>query len=313
MEKISFCIPCYRSEKTIKTVIKEIEYEMNKTTKYDYEIVCVVDGSPDDVFGVLCDLGKNNRRIKVVNLARNFGQSGARMASLYYATGEYMVCLDDDGQCPMDCFWNLFSQIENGFDVSIAKYIKKKQSVIKNIGSYFNKVTTHILLDVDKDFKMTNFFVMKSFVVEKILEYKNPYPFMTGLITRVTTNIAFVQMNDRNRLQGETGYTLKKLISHWLNGFTAFSIKPLRISSFIGAICAFAGFVFMVYTVIRKIVGDNITVGYSSIVAILLFVGGLLMLMLGMIGEYIGRIYICLNNSPQYVVKDVVNIDEKDK
>ena len=94
MEKISFCIPCYRSEKTIKTVIKEIEYEMNKTTKYDYEIVCVVDGSPDDVFGILCDLGKNNRRIKVVNLARNFGQAGARMASLYYATGEYMVCLD---------------------------------------------------------------------------------------------------------------------------------------------------------------------------------------------------------------------------
>ena len=311
-EKISFCIPCYRSEDTISQVIEEIASVMDsKKDKYEYEIVCVIDGSPDNVYHVLKNIATDNDKIKVVDLARNFGQAGARMATLKYATGDYLVCLDDDGQCPMNHFWELFEPIEKGMDVAIAKYPKKEQSLFKNFGSNINKITMRSLLDVDKDFKMSNFFIIRKYVSKKILEYTNPYPFMTGLITRTTKNIALVEMEDRKRISGKTGYTLKKLISHWLNGFTAFSIKPLRFSSLIGVICAVMGFLFGVITIIRKLIDPSIVAGYSSTIAILLFIGGLIMLMLGMIGEYLGRIYISINNSPQYVVRETINIDKE--
>ena len=310
MKKISFCIPCYGSEKTIEYVVNEIIETVNqRADEFDYEIIAVNDCSPDNVYSVLSNLAQKNDRIKVVNLARNFGQAGARMATLKYSTGDYTVCMDDDGQCPIPELWNLIQPIFDGADVSIAKYPKKKQSKFKNLGSKFNNFMVHSLMDVDSNFEMSNFFVLKRFMVEEILNYQNPYPYLIGLINRATHNISFVPMEERNRISGNTGYSIKKLVSLWMNGFTAFSVKPLRISSVIGVVCAIFGFVFGVFTVIRKLVVPSISAGWSSIVSILLFVGGLIMLMLGMIGEYIGRIYISLNNSPQYVVNELINIE----
>ncbi len=309
-EKISFCIPCYNSSKTIIPVIEEIDRIFCiKEDKYTYEVVAVVDGSPDDVFLVLKNYAKDKKHIKVVNLAKNFSQANARMATLKYATGDYLVCLDDDGQCPINRFWELFEPIENDYDVSIAKYSKKKQSVFKNFGSKINKLMTKFLLDVPKEFTMSNFFVVKRYIADEMVKYTNPYPYSTGLLVRSTSSFAYVPMEDRSRIEGNTGYNLKKLLSLWLNGFTNFSVKPLRLSSLVGVICAFCGFIFGVITIFRKIFIENISVGWSSTVAIMLFIGGLIMLMLGMIGEYIGRIFICINNSPQYVVKDTVNIN----
>lgn len=309
LEKISFCIPCYRSAKTIGIVIEDIKkIVLEREKEFDYEIICVVDGSPDNVFDILSAMAKQDFRIKVINFAKNFGQGNARMASMLYATGDYIVCLDDDGQCPMSEFWNLFKPIENGSDVSIARYPKKKQSVFKNFGSYVNKVMVKTLLDVPKDFTMSNFYVIKRYVVKQIIKYDNPYPYMTGLITRVTSSICHVKMEENERLEGKTGYTFKKLIGLWVNGLTAFSVIPLRISSVAGIICSLLGFIIGAITVIRKLLGADITAGWSSMVSIMLFMGGLIMLMLGMIGEYLGRIYICLNKSPQYVVKDKINI-----
>ena len=313
MEKklISFCIPCYRSEKTIGIVIDEIIEMMGKRSEeYDYEIINVIDGSPDNVYAVLKNIAKGNEKIKVINLAKNFGQAGARMATLRYAKGDFVVCMDDDAQCPMQELWNLFKPMEEGKDVSIARYPKKKQSAFKNLGSKFNNKMVHTLMDVPKEFEMSNFFIMRRYLVDEILEYKNPYPYLIGLINRATHNIGYVVMEERERAAGTTGYTFKKLISLWMNGFTAFSVIPLRISSFIGVICAFIGFVFGLVTIIRKLINPMVGAGWSSTIAIILFVGGLIMLMLGMIGEYLGRIYISLNKSPQYVVRETVNVDE---
>ncbi len=309
-EKISFCIPCYRSEQTITGVIEEIVSVVNqRADKYDYEIVCVIDGSPDNVYYVLKNIARENDRVKVINLAKNFGQACARMATLKFATGDYLVCLDDDGQCPMDRLWDLINPVFDGKDVSIARYRKKKQSAFKNFGSGFNNMMVHTIMDVPKDFQMSNFFILKKYISDEILEYTNPYPYLIGLITRVTHNIEYVEMEERSRAAGTTGYTLKKLISLWMNGFTAFSVIPLRISSLIGVLCSVFGFIFGIFTVIRKIVNSDIIAGWSSTIAIILFIGGLIMLMLGIIGEYIGRIYISLNKAPQYLVKETVNID----
>lgn len=310
---VSFAIPCYNSSQTILQVINEIEARMSETEVFDYEIVTAVDGSPDNVYDVLSAIANYNDKVKVVNLAKNFGQANARMATIKFAQGDYIVCMDDDGQCPVNYIFDLLQPLEEGYDIAIADYPRKKQSVLKNFGSDINKFTSRILLDVPKDFRFSNFFAMKKFLANQILKYDNPYPYMEGLVSQSTRNISYVPMEERERISGNTGYTLKKLVGLWLNGLTAFSVKPLRISSVVGMICAFIGFIFGIVTVIRKLVIPDISVGWSSIVSIMLFMGGLLMLMLGMVGEYIGRIYISMNNAPQYVVRQTINIKDETK
>jgi len=312
MKKISFCIPCYNSSKTIEQVITEIEdIVLQRESDFCYEVITAIDGSPDNVYDVLQKISTKNKCVKVIDLAKNFGQANARMAAFSYATGDYVVCLDDDGQCPMDCLWKLIEPLEfEKADVSIAKYPKKKQSTFKNIGSAFNKAMTHFMLDVDKDFEMSNFFVMKKYVVERILNYTNPYPYMSGLLSQTTNKFAFVKMEERERYCGKTGYNFKKLLSLFVNGFTNFSVKPLRMANLLGFICALIGLIYGIIVVIQKLCGMNIQMGYASIITILLFVGGMIMILLGIIGEYVGRIYISLNNAPQYVIKNKINIDE---
>lgn len=309
---LSFAIPCYNSSKTIGFVINEIEATLKDCELYDYEIITVVDGSPDNVYDVLAEMAEKNPKIKVVSLSKNFGQANARMATLFYSTGDYIVCLDDDGQCPVNEVLKLIEPLERGYDISIADYPKKKQSLFKNFGSAVNKYTTRILLDVPKDFRSSNFYAIKKFLCEQIIRYNNPYPFIDGLVSQATRSIAYVRMAERERISGKSGYNISKLLKLWLNGFTAFSVKPLRISSLIGVFCAFIGFLFGIYSIIRKLVVPGINIGWTSTISIMLFIGGLIMLMLGMIGEYIGRIYISINNSPQYVVKETINIDDTD-
>ena len=231
------------------------------------------------------------------------------MAGLNYAKGDYIVIMDDDGQCPMNQFWELFKPIEDGHDVSIASYKKRKQSLFKNFGTFVNDRMTRFIINKPKDMQVTNFIVCKSYVINEIIKYDNPYPYFTGLLLRTTTDIVNVELKQRDRFEGNSTFTFFKMLSMWINGLTAFSVRPLRISSFIGALSAFVGFVFGVVTIIRKFTVD-IALGWSSIVSILLFIGGLIMLMLGMIGEYLGRIYISLNKSPQYVIKEKINIKE---
>lgn len=307
---ISFAIPCYNSSNTIGFVINEIEMTLKDSALYDYEIVTVVDGSPDNVYEVLSEMAEKNHRIKVISLSKNFGQANARMATLGYSKGDFVVCLDDDGQCPVKEVLRLIEPLENGYDISIADYPKKKQSFFKNFGSVINKYTTRILLDVPKDFRSSNFYAIKKFLCNQIIKYNNPYPYIDGLVSQSSRNIAYVKMEERDRISGKTGYNFKKLLKLWLNGFTAFSVAPLRFSSFVGIVCAIIGFIFGVVTVIRKLIIPDINVGWTSTISVMLFIGGLIMLMLGMIGEYIGRIYISLNNAPQYVIRDTINTDE---
>ena len=309
MKKISFGIPCYNSAKTIPFVIDEIHSTMAKVKdRYDYEIVAVVDGSPDNVFDILKEIAEKDKKVKVINFAKNYGQPNARMGTLKYATGDYVVCMDDDGQCPVDHIMELIEPLENGADITIADYPEKKQSWFKNFGSNFNTFTSRIVLDVPNDFRSSNFYAMKRFVRNQIVLYKNPYPFMDGLISQATKSIAYAKMEERERMSGTTGYTLKKLLGLWLNGFTAFSVVPLRISSLMGFLCAIAGFALGIFTLIRKIIIVDVPMGWSSTIAVILFVGGLIMLMLGMIGEYIGRIYISINNAPQFVEREIINV-----
>ena len=313
MPLISFVIPCYGSEKTISFVIDEIISVVSQKKEFDYEIIAVNDCSKDNVWNVLLEQAKQNPNIKLINFAKNMNRPGAVMAGMRHSKGDYVVIMDDDGQCPMDRFWDLLAPLNERFDVSMAKYTEYKQSKFKSLGTVVNRTMTEFVIEKPKDLYFTNFMILKKFVVEEIINYKNPYPYLTGLILRTTEKIINVPMQERQRISGTTTFTLSKMINLWVNGFTAFSVKPLRISSLMGVIFAIIGFVFGIVTVIRKIVIPDIAVGWSSTIAVMLFMGGLIMLMLGMIGEYIGRIYISLNNSPQYVIKETVNLETTTK
>lgn len=313
---LSFVIPCYRSELTIEKVIDEImETVSQRAEKYDYEIICVNDCSPDNVLSVLKKLAIENQKIKVIDFSKNMGKHAAVLAGYAYTNGEYVINLDDDFQCPVYELWKLISPLENDdCDFITANYTRKKQSALKNIGSNINMMMAQIMLNKPKGLRFENFSAAKRFIIEEIIKYDKPYPYLEGLICRITNRISVVQMEERNRLDNRSsGFTLHRSISLWLNGFTAFSVKPLRISTILGFVLALIGFIFGVIMVIRKLMYPAIPAGYTSLIAMQLFIGGVIMIILGLIGEYVGRIYICLNNTPQYVVKETINIAEDKK
>lgn len=309
--KISFIIPCYASEKSIGLVIDEIKEKVAEKEEYDYEIIAVNDFSPDHEWEVLSEIAKANPKVKAINLAKNGGRHNALMCGCHYAKGDYIVFIDDDQQCPCDRLWDLISPLESGkYDVAIAKYPHKKQSGLKNFGSKVNDIVANWLLGKDKELKFSNFSVMKAFVKDEIIKYTNPYPYLSGLMLRATNRVINVEMEERERTIGVGHYSFKKSFSLWMNSFTAFSVKPLRLATGCGLVASAIGCIWGVYTIIRKLLDMNIQMGYSSTMAAILFIGGMIMFMLGLIGEYIGRIYISINNSPQYVVRDVINIEE---
>ncbi len=305
--KISIVIPCYASSMFLENTVDDIKNEIEKLNQYEFEVVLVNDCSPDDTFKVIEKIVEENDNFVGLNLAKNFGQHAALMAGFQYVTGDIIICMDDDGQTPASELHKLIEGISDECDVVYAKYRTKKHSWYRNVGSKINSIMTEWMLGKPRDLYISSFFAAKRYVIDEVKKYEHSYPYVIGLILRTTKNIKNVDVIHKDRVVGESGYSLKKLFSLWMNGFTAFSIKPLRIADFVGVICAIAGFAFLVYVVIKRIVGgDAGVIGWSSLISVMLFIGGILMCILGIIGEYIGRMYICINNAPQYVVKEVI-------
>lgn len=307
MKMISFVIPCYRSGETLPGVVKEIRDTMGKLNDYAYEIVLVNDCSPDDTFEVIKKLCRENNNITGISLAKNFGQHGALMAGFHYAKGDITICLDDDGQTPAEEAGKLIEAIEGGADVVYARYVHKHHSGFRNFGSHVNEVMTRIMLGKPKDLYVSSYFAARRFVVEEIIRYEHAYPYVIGLVLRTTKNIVNVEVNHRDRWAGTSGYNLRKLFGLWFNGFTAFSVKPLRIATVSGAVFAGLGFLYGIYTIIKKIFINppGLVTGFSALMSVLVFMGGMLMLMLGLVGEYMGRMYLSMNRSPQYVIREM--------
>lgn len=310
MIKLSFVIPCYGSENTITNVVNEIITTVEKQADYFYEIILINDNSYDQVYDVIKELIKNNKCIKGINLSKNFGQHSALMSGFNYVTGDIIVCLDDDGQTPACEMFRLIDEINQGYDLVFAKYDSKKHGFIRNVGSKINDLMARYLIGKPKNLALMSYFACRRYVIDETKKYKNSYPYVAGLLLRATNKITNVPVHHREREIGQSGYTMKKLLKLWFNGFTAFSVKPLRVATLMGIICALLGFIFGGYTIINKFIHPDMPVGYASTISAIIFIGGIIMMMLGMIGEYVGRIYISINNSPQYVIRETINIEE---
>lgn len=301
--KYSFVIPCYRSENTVSGVVAEIEQTALKEGISDYEIILVNDCSPDGVWNVISELADKDEHIKGIDLVRNFGQHAALLAGYSRCTGDYIVSLDDDGQTPVNELRKLIDKLEEGNDVVFAYYEKIQRSLFRRIGTSVALTMCRLVLGAPKDFNASSFYIAKRIIIDEMIKYKNAFPYIGGLILRTTRKIGYVKTSHRARMEGSSGYSIKSLLSLWINGFTAFSVKPLEISSVIGILFAVLGFIGVIVTIVNKLIHPEVLMGWSSIISVILFIGGIQLLMLGLIGEYIGRIYICINNSPQYVIR----------
>lgn len=306
---ISICIPCYKSENNLETVVAEIKDEFGKHPEHDYQIVLCNDGSPDNTFEIIKKLCSEDEQIVGINLSKNQGQPCARLAAANHATGDALVFMDDDGQHPPEAVFRMVDKINEGYDIVYAKFPKTTHKKSKRLTSDLYNKLMRATGSKPKDVSTSSFAAWSKTVMKAIKDYKSPFPSSGAYLQCVTDKYANIDVEHRSRISGESGYSLKKMLFQSMNTLTNFSMIPLRVASVLGFITAFIGFVFGIITIIRKIMHPSMIAGYASTTAILLFIGGVIMLILGLIGEYIGRIYMTLSNKPQYVISEVINYE----
>ncbi len=309
---VSVVIPCYNSQATIEKVVEMVLDEFHSHPGYTCEFVLVNDCSKDATFDAIRRLADKYPFVHGINLARNFGQHNALMAAMNYADGDYILGMDDDMQTHPSQIFRLLDKISEGYDLVYGRYNKKQNGFFKNLTSKFNEVSSRILLGRPKDIVSSNFWVITRAVKDEVIRYKNYNPYVDGIFYRTTNNIANVTVEHHRREVGSSNYTLKKLMTLWL-AYWNYSVIPLRISALLGTIFACFGFLGAVITLIRKLVTPDMQVGWASIMCCMFVFFGIVLLVLGIIGEYIGKIILSINSTPQYIVRETVNLPEKKK
>lgn len=308
---VSIVIPCYNSEATIRKVVEMVMEEFRKIEKYDCEFVLVNDCSKDKTFEEIRRLAEDYPEVHGINLMRNFGQHNALMAAMNYAKGDYVLGMDDDMQTHPSQIHKLIGKMEEGYDLVYGCYPKKKNSVLKNFSSKLNEVSSRILLNRPKEIVSSNFWMITKAVRDEVIKYTSYNPYVDGIFYRTTHNIGNVEVEHFKREVGTSNYTLKKLIRLWL-AYWNYSVIPLRISSVLGGVSACGGFLAALVIIIHKILNPDITVGWSSTICIMVVFFGLVLMVLGIIGEYLGKMILSLNNTPQYIIRETVNLKKKE-
>lgn len=304
--KYSIIIPCYKSALSIRQVVEETGKELNKLGRTPFEFVLVDDYSPDggDTLRELRALADENDFVRVVELARNAGQHNAVMAGLNVADGDVLIAMDDDGQTHWSQLSVLFDEFDKGFDIVYGYYPEKKHSGFRNFGSWINYVSFRVLIGKPKDLKTSSFWIIRKYVRDYVVQYKSQYTHLQGLFLRTTRNISSVPVKHFDRTHGKSGYTIKKLIGLWSN-VMGFSIVPLRIARNTGLFFSVLSLLGALAIVLKKILAPTSAVGWYSMMVCICFFSGLIMLFLGLIGEYLGRMYLGMSNNPQFVIRDI--------
>ena len=312
VNRLSVVIPVYNGAKTIGPLVERLKTEL--AAAYELEVVLVNDCSPgDNSAEVGRYLAQSRPWVKFVNLARNMGEHNAVMAGLFYCTGDCAVIMDDDFQNPPSEVVKLVSKLQEGYDCVFSSYEKKRHHLIRNLGSRFNNLVAGILLNKPRDLYLLSFKVISRFLIDEVTRYDGPYPYLDGLILRASSNYASQLVLHDPRAEGRSGYTLRKLLHLWLNMFTNFSVLPLRIASLAGFSFALLGLVIATKFLIEKLKNPQLPAGWASTIIILLVVSGVQLFAVGMIGEYLGRLFIKSNGSPQFVARETINCEDKGK
>jgi len=310
---LSFVIPVYGSEKVLPELVARVDDVMETLplARRNYEIIFVCDCSPDHSWQVIEQLSAKHAWVRGILLRMNAGQHNALMAGFAQARGQIVMTMDDDLQHSPSDIPALLEELGRGRDVVYARFKNRQHAAWKVWGSRLNDKVAGYLMKKPKGLYLSPFRAMKAAIVRDILRYNGPYVYVDGLVLSVTRNIGTVDVEHHDRFAGDSGYSLKKSISLWLKMATNFSIVPLRLTSFAGLAMAGIGFVLAVLLIIQKFTIDAMPIGWSSLIVTFLIIGGVQLVALGMLGEYLGRVLLTLNSRPQYVIGETVGLPEK--
>ena len=310
--KLSIVVPVYRSEGVLSKLVEEIFSVMKMMSlENSFELLLVNDASPDSSWSIICEQAEKYAFIKGISLRRNFGQHNATMAGLNHCSGESVVIMDDDLQHPPTAIACMLDAINEGFDVCYTRYMNRKHPLWKKAGSRFNDWVATKLLGKPDGLYLSSFKIIRCEIVEDIIKYDGPYAYVDGLILDVTRSITTVEIEHQERVVGEGNYNFRSSLSLWLKMATSFSVMPLRFATYMGFSLAIISVLMIIVVFIQKFMNPELQAGWSSVIATILFIGGVQTLCIGMIGEYLGRAYLRLNGKPQYVVGKSVNMVEE--
>ena len=299
---LTFVIPLYRSEESIAQVVKDIE---NLQVEGGVEIVLVNDGSPDRTHEVCHALLASARvPIQYIEHARNFGEHNAVLTGWRHARGAYVVNIDDDGQNPPSEALKLWQEAKaKNLDIVYGHYAEKRHSGWRNLGSWFTNRITDFALDKPAGFYLSSFRCVSAFAKREAARHAGPFPYIDGLLLQVTQRIGSVEVSHLDRAAGQSGYTIRRLVRLWMSAWINFSVLPLRIATLLGLVMAALGLLGIVAVGVLWMTDTGPFFGWGSLMAALLIFSGCQLVMLGLIGEYIGRMFITLNERPQSVIR----------
>ena len=301
--ELSLVIPVYNGSRTIAGLVEHIHRVFDGRS---FEVVLVNDGSRDDSEQVCAALARRfTSTVTFVHLSRNFGEHNAVLAGLSHARGQYVGVLDDDGQNPPEEIVRMLDVLKaQNHDVVYGHYIEKMHSAFRNWGSRFNDRMATLMLQKPPDLYLSSFKVMNRFVVDELIKYQRPFPYIDGLIYRTTRNIGQIPVEHRANTNGRSRYDLRKLVALWLNMFLNFSVVPLRLAVYVGIATSCASVLGLLLIWIDKIwITRDLTVGISTVLGSIVLFSGIQLMILGVIGEYLGRMYLGHTRTPQYVVR----------
>jgi polyisoprenyl-phosphate glycosyltransferase len=301
--KLSIVVPVYRSALILPRLVEQIQIEVQKEGwTENFELLLVNDDSPDDSWEVICSLARAHPFVKGLSLRRNFGQHNAIMAGLNHAQGEFVVLMDDDLQHPPHAIGALVRALANGYDVCYTHYINRQHRLWKKLGSQFNDWVATRLLAKPKGLYLSSFKGLRRAIVQEVIRYDGPYAYVDGLILDVTRSITTIDVEHQIRHEGDGNYNLRRSISLWLRMATSFSVMPLRLATYAGFALGAMSLMLIIFIVFHKMLYPELPRGWASLIATMLFIGGIQTMCIGMIGEYLGRTYLRLNRKPQFVV-----------
>lgn len=308
MPKLSVVIPVFNSEQTIEQVVQGVVKACSSPQEL-LEIILINDCSSDQTAEVCRELAQKNPHVKFLQLAKNVGQHNAILTGLRVTTGDVIVCMDDDLQHDPQAILDLVRSLgDRHWDVVYASFKQKEHGMFRNFGSRVNDWMLTFLLKKPKDLAISSFFALRRPIVDVMTQFHGPRVYLPGLILRATSAIGNVSVTHHPRTQGKSNYSFKKLLQLWLNGVMNFSIFPLRVCTFLGSLLAGLGFIFGLVIVVSKMIHPGIPVGYTSLLLLVVILGGINLIFIGVVGEYVGRLFMALSQQPQSVITERINI-----
>jgi glycosyltransferase involved in cell wall biosynthesis len=300
----SVVIPVFNSARSLAELHRLLAETLQALGK-PYELIFVNDCSLDDSLAVLQELKKNDQRLIVIDLSRNFGQQNALLCGFNYCAGQYVITLDDDLQNPPQEIAKLFARINEGYDAVFASYRRKKDKIYKNLGSRLVRRLTQKIFNLKNDLRFSSFRIIRREIVEEIKRMNTPYPYISGMILTVTRKVANAEVEHKKRQFGRSNYSLRKLVKLALNLLINYSTYPLKVISFGGIVISIVAFSIGVFVFIRKLMDESIRAGWTSTVMLISFFASMFFLIAFIFGEYLKRILAEVENNKQYAVKSV--------